>query len=151
MQNKDALLTLQFEAYPHNLKEVRGLVCQHLKAADFGREVADEVVLAVDEACQNIIRHAYQSEQGGLIDLALYLTNNTLSVELVDYAQPCNPDCCVPKPREPLQPGGLGLHFMNELMDSVSYEKPPAGAGNRLVMTKTHNNKNSGNNKRNNE
>jgi sigma-B regulation protein RsbU (phosphoserine phosphatase) len=135
-----ALLNERFKAHPANLKRIREMLCTLLKNKGFSDNFSSDVVLAVDEACQNIIRHAYQFDEQGIIDLTVRLANNELTIELIDYASPVDPECCHPKPRRVLKPGGLGTLFMNKLMDSVAYEcPPPQGVGNKLVMTKSIN------------
>ncbi len=142
MTPSTALLKERFKAQPENLKNIRDSLCTLLKNKGFNKDYSSDVVLAVDEACQNIIRHAYQFDEEGVIDLAVYLANNELSIELIDFASPVDPKCCDPKPRKNLSPGGLGTIFMNQLMDSVAYEcPPPKGVGNKLVMTKSINSK----------
>jgi sigma-B regulation protein RsbU (phosphoserine phosphatase) len=137
MSRLTAIFSERFQAQPANLKKVRDSLCNALKNKGLSDEYTAEVVLAVDEACQNIIRHAYRFDEQGIIDLAVRLANNELVIELIDYAAPVDPRCCQPKPRKELKPGGLGTLFMNQLMDSVGYEcPPPNGVGNKLVMTK---------------
>ncbi len=140
MTTATALLKERFKAQPANLKHIRESLCTLLKNKGFNEDYSSDVVLAVDEACQNIIRHAYNFDEQGVIDLAVYLANNELSIELIDFATPVDPKCCNPKPQKDLVPGGLGTLFMNKLMDSVAYEcPPPEGVGNKLVMTKSIN------------
>ncbi len=130
-----SILHKQFEAQPRNLKQVREELCNLLKKKGFSESSCNDIVLAVDEACQNIIRHAYGFDEHGLIDLGVYLANNVISIELVDFAPTVAPDCCEPKPCDELKPGGLGTLFMSKLMDTVEFEcPPPAGVGNKLVM-----------------
>ncbi|NVJ50775.1 MAG: ATP-binding protein [Gammaproteobacteria bacterium] len=130
------LLAKRFQAQPKHLKCIRDTISETLKQQGFEQNLLDDTVLAVDEACQNIIRHAYSFDQQGIIDLILLLNNNELSAELVDYAKAVDPRCCEPKGcSRPLTPGGLGTLIMNQVMDSVAYEcPPPLGVGNKLIM-----------------
>lgn len=137
MNASQKIIHQRFLAQPKNLKSIRDKLYSSMKDKGFEDDFVSEVVLAVDEACQNIIRHAYRFDEHGEIDLGVYLANNVISVELLDFAEPVDPDCCCPKPQSKLKPGGLGTLFMNKLMDSVAYEcPPPEGVGNKLVMTK---------------
>ncbi|WP_144394959.1 ATP-binding protein [Pleionea sediminis] len=137
MSANQKIIEQRFNAQPKNLKAIRDTLYNSMKTKGFSEECTSDVVLAVDEACQNIIRHAYQFDDSGIIDLGVYLSNNTISVELIDFADPVDPACCVPKAQKELKPGGLGTMFMNKLMDSVEYEcPPPKGTGNKLVMKK---------------
>jgi anti-sigma regulatory factor (Ser/Thr protein kinase) len=112
------------------------------------------VQVAVDEACSNIIEHAYGGE--GLADNArrpgdpcrappptIKCTCRTkpdrLIIELYDHGQPFDPDA-VPKPDlnadlSERHAGGLGVYFIQQLMDAVHFESTP-GQGNTLTLTK---------------
>jgi len=91
--------------------------------------------VAVDEACTNIIRHAYGEQADGIIEVQLEAEPGTCIITLTDYGKPYDPEQVAP-PRlgKALGPGGLGLYFMRTLMDEVTYT--PSGSGNRLVMFK---------------
>ena len=97
------------------------------------------VQMAVDEACSNIIEHAYGGENRGAIDCTCRLSDDGLTVTLRDYGRTFNPKK-VPDPdlHASLQDrtgGGLGLFFMRQLMDEVHFEFTP-GSGNLLTMVK---------------
>lgn len=94
---------------------------------------------AVDEACSNIIDHAYGGETSEMIELASTVTKDTLIITLRDHGNPFNPDL-VPIPNKhvrlkDVKEGGLGLYFMHQLMDEVRFEFSP-GSGNILTMIK---------------
>ena len=94
--------------------------------------------MAVDEACTNIIEHAYGGEDKGDIHITTHSEGDTFTITLIDHGAPFDPDS-VPPPRiDPdltkLEPGGLGLHLMRKLMDSVSFSF--AEEENKLVMVK---------------
>ncbi|HEY0915259.1 MAG TPA: ATP-binding protein, partial [Solimonas sp.] len=114
----------------------RHLVADIAGKAGMAAETAQELVLAVDEACQNIIRHGYRDHVGGRIDLSMRRIAGRLTVELVDFAPPVKQDECKGRSLEDLRPGGLGTSFMSALTDSMKYLRPPRGAGNRLALSK---------------
>jgi anti-sigma regulatory factor (Ser/Thr protein kinase) len=94
--------------------------------------------LAVDEACTNIIEHGYEGEGRGNIDLTCSPAPGELTITIIDYAKPFDPDA-VPEPTlnaslEDMQIGGLGVYFMRQVMDAVefSYEN----GNNKLVLVK---------------
>ncbi|HIJ64040.1 MAG TPA: ATP-binding protein [Rhodospirillaceae bacterium] len=105
-------------------------------AAGCPPEMAEEVVLAVDEACQNIIRHAYRGDGEIVLEIRL-AAERRLEILLIDFAAPVDPGRIVPRPLDELRPGGLGTHFIRSVMEEVSYLPPPPGAGNFLRMTRT--------------
>ncbi len=118
------------------LKIVRRLVQAAAREAGAGVAWAQELVLAVDEACQNIIRHGYRDNVDGRIEFTIRRRGRQLEVELVDYAPKAEASACRGRRLDEVKPGGLGTHFMHALTDHVQFRPPPQGAGNRLVLTK---------------
>lgn len=99
-------------------------------------EEVDKGVLAVNEACMNIIQHAYKPTEAGEIILEIYKNDEEILFRLTDFAQPV--DVCTIKGRnwDDIRPGGLGVHFMCEGMDEIKYRHLPGGTGNILEMKK---------------
>jgi serine/threonine-protein kinase RsbW len=110
-------------------------------AADAGLDsnAAYAVELAVDEACTNIIEHAYGGEGRGDIIITCEASPTGLTVILQDYGKPFNPDKIpVPNPKASLskvQPRGAGLFLIRKMMDEVHFEFSKE-KGNRLTMVK---------------
>lgn len=96
----------------------------------------DRVVLAVNEACMNIIQHGYKDDNTGEIVLEIFAGAGQVLFRLTDFAPPM--DACKIKGRDwdDVRPGGLGVHFICECMDDIKYRHLPDGAGNILEMTK---------------
>ena len=118
------------------------MLCPPLhRAAAIGEErgTIEDVVLAIDEACQNIIRHAYGGETDKEIVLNLEQDGKKLVVSLRDYAQEVGVDCMKFRDLAEVRPGGLGCHFIQEVMDEVSLGRPTEGRGNLLRMVKQMN------------
>lgn len=130
------LVAQSIPAQVGQLKIVRRLVEAAAREVGAGADWAQELVLAVDEACQNIIRHGYKACPDGRIEFSIRRRRDTLEVELVDYAPKTGAEKCRGRALEDLKPGGLGTYFMHALTDLVQFAKPPAGAGNRLLLTK---------------
>lgn len=104
------------------------------------------IELVCDEACTNIIEHAYSGEDKGIIQVSWQVVENHFVMTFHDQGQPFNPDQ-VPIPHPPpdatatqqeifdnLQVGGLGIHFMRKLMDDVQFNFDEKG--NTLVLIK---------------
>jgi len=97
------------------------------------------VELAVDEACSNIIEHAYGVDNGGEIECTCEAEDDRLTVILRDHGEPFDP-ATVTRPdlssgieKRPL--GGLGVYLMRQLMEDVRFEAR-GEAGNLLTMVK---------------
>lgn len=96
------------------------------------------VQTAVDEACTNIIKHAY-SGKGGIISISCELQHNDIVITIRDYGKPFDIDSVMPPdleaPLEQRRIGGLGMYLMRKLMDDISYDFN-AQNGNKLIMRK---------------
>ena len=121
-----------------HLSGIRHFVGETCEALGVPERVQYELELAVDEACTNIIEHAY-CEKGGKIEIKIDAVEEGVRVIVRDWGRPFDPES-VPCPdiNAPLEQrpiGGVGLFLMRELMDKVEFEFD-ANAGNTLTMTK---------------
>ncbi|HIJ37720.1 MAG TPA: SpoIIE family protein phosphatase [Rhodospirillaceae bacterium] len=129
------LFASRFKASPEGLCELRQRVEAAAGAAGCSAESAAEVVLAVDEAVQNILRHAYHGEGDVYLEIRV-VAEEGLEIQLIDFAAPVDVSQIGPRPIDKLRPGGLGTHFIRTIMDQVCFLPAPEGAGNLLRMTK---------------
>lgn len=125
----------RFVAEARALKLIRALVAERLRDSGCGEACVQDVVLAVDEACQNIIRHAYAGRSGDIV-VEIRRDGDRVIVRLLDFAPPVDVARVHPRPLDELRPGGLGTHLMRETMDEVSFLPPPPGVGNLLQLVK---------------
>lgn len=128
-----------------SLSPLRLAVDHAARAAGLAESDAADVVLAVDEACQNVLRHGYGGQPGDIhLEIRRLETHNKdqrsesarLEILLIDFAPPADPAKIEPRNLDDLRPGGLGTHFMRAVMDEVAFLPPPEGAGNLLRMSK---------------
>lgn len=121
------------------LNAVRGLVRGYLATAGITGERADCVVLAMDEACANSIRHSYGGCKDRRIELTVRSEPGGIVFVLRDDGLPAEPDRCKKKESaarpdgKTLQPGGLGVQLIHQVFDEVTYE-PGQKSGNRVTM-----------------
>jgi len=86
-----------------------------------------DVNVAVDEACTNIIEHAYSPDEEGTIEIRCKaLDDNKAAVSIKDHGKPFDQTRPVvvdtTSSLEERRPGGLGLFFIRELVDEIYYE-----------------------------
>ncbi|HTH18197.1 MAG TPA: SpoIIE family protein phosphatase [Magnetospirillum sp.] len=124
-----------FPARPERLCDIRHAVAETASRLGCPEPLVNDVVLAVDEACQNIIRHAYGGT-GGDIVVQLGREDQRLVVRLIDFAAPVDRAKICSRALDDIRPGGLGTHLMRSIMDEVAFVPPPPGAGNMLQMVK---------------
>ena len=114
-------------------KELRQILTQ----SGWEKKTTEEILLAVDEALTNIIRHAYQGKPGKMT-VSVSAADDKIEIILEDQGVKFDPTQ-VPSPELPRhKPGGLGVHFIRTIMDQMIYEEQdPAGNRLRLIKHKT--------------
>lgn len=130
------LFKLRVPAHANRLKLVRAAVAEAAALCGCNPTCAGDVVLAVDEACQNVVRHAYGTDASGDMVVELSRAGDRLEIMLVDFAPPVDPTRIKSRDLTELRPGGLGTHFIRAIMDEAEFCDPPNGAGNCLRMSK---------------
>jgi serine/threonine-protein kinase RsbW len=119
-------LTLHFLRkldYLHLTAGVARLVCETIKEPALPGNFADEVELAVSEACTNAIRHVAGDDELGRVGISFQVSETHLVVEVKDQGTGFDIDE-VPLPEFDKHPeGGYGLYIIRTVMDEVQYLK----------------------------
>ncbi len=132
----EVLLERRFAAHAEQLRGVRSAIRQTLDALGVEPHLRDRLVLAIDEACANIIRHGYGPHCEGDIHLRVLRDGPMLSFELTDAA-PCVDVAKIrAKPLGECRCGGFGIALIDEIMDDWRIDPIPGGQGNRLILRK---------------
>jgi len=123
---------------PRMLCAIRGLIRGYTKNLGLAAERAEEVVLAVDEACTNSMRHSYEGRTDGLLEITLRSDAEAIEIVLRDRGRPAPKELVKPGGSSPvnagtLKPGGLGLQLIRRVFDGVSF-RPGREKGNCLLM-----------------
>ena len=124
---------LAFTSESCQLADVRRRARDFLTAAGFNECGAELLVLGLDEACTNIIRHAYE-HQSKPVRLELERLADRVRITLRDYGRSCNPERIHSRALEDIRPGGVGVHIIRQTYDHVHDEPMPRGT--RLVLEK---------------
>jgi len=128
-------VVLSIPSNPEHMKLVRGLMSAAAEVVGFKKPDINCLCLAVDEACTNIIRHAYDGQPDRRIEIRVAMCDDCLEVRLRDYGRKVPPEEIKPRDLKDIRPGGLGVHFMREIMDEVVYDTS-VDVGTELRMTK---------------
>jgi len=128
-------IRISINSDPVYLKVLRAAMDEIADLAGFSRKECAKIILAVDEACSNVIRHAYHNVEGQPIYVTCRITPIKLEIVIVDLGEPADIKSIKPRPLDELRPGGLGVHIIRTVMDEVHYENL-AKIGNRLIMAK---------------
>lgn len=124
------------------LAHVRDFVSSVIQEVNVPQAVAGDIILAVDEACTNIIKHAYKFDPNGDIKIKIKYSAKKIAVQIRDHGASFSPET-IPTPDlkkyfEEKRVGGLGMYLMKSLMDDVHY-KTVAGKYNQVLLTKNLN------------
>lgn len=132
--------TLQFAAKFEYLDEIRDFVGGIARSGGFSDKDVYNIQLASDEAASNIIEHAYENTNNGVLEISCGLKGDAITIILVDHGESFDPSN-VPAPNveadlSDRQIGGLGLYLMRKLMDEVRYEADTKNNRNSLTLIK---------------
>lgn len=130
------------ETFPgryESLEKICDFVTQAAENAELDESGVYACQLAVDEACTNIIEHAYGGEDRGDINCTCKVDEDKITIVLRDWGQPFDPEEIAPPnpnlPLEDVQSGGAGLFLIRKLMDEVRF-RFSGKRGNTLTLVK---------------
>jgi len=128
-----------FVVHSSNLKEVRIFSREVFEKINLPQEQKDELVLAIAEAAQNIVKHAYKDveETKDKMQIKISFKNNQLEIGFFDKGKPVIPENIQHRKLDDIKPGGLGTFFIKQIMDEAVFKKDRKGWVNHLVLTKT--------------
>jgi serine/threonine-protein kinase RsbW len=120
-------ILIRLRSDPSELAPARHAVENLAAEIGFDTETAGKIGLCVNEAMANIIRHAYSGRIDQPIELSAEPVEGGLKILLRDWGNGVDPSSLPPKPHDPLQPGGLGLICLREMMDEVHFQPQKPG------------------------
>ena len=118
------------------LKPLRAFIREFSIKLGCNKEALNGLVLAINEACMNIIQHAYNGQNDNEIIIEFWKDEAQLIIKILDTASMVDVEKIKSRALEDVRPGGLGVHIINQVMDKVEYKNRPDMQGNMLVMTK---------------
>ncbi len=135
---------ISFRVYsnPELLCVVRSMIQKFTEVMGFAEQECRSITRAVDESVTNIIRHAYRNRPNRPIEIGCRRvkirfakgSREGLEVLLVDHGRAWDPTRQRVRPLDEVRPGGLGLHFIRQAMDTVEYKR--RGGANRLRLVR---------------
>lgn len=142
MSRGNLLLRMELRSDPEMLCAVRGALAHLTEKLGFPEAECRAVVLAVDEALTNIIRHAYGGQTEQPIEASFRrisldedaLRGEALEIVLEDRGPAVDREKLCGRPLEEVRPGGLGLHFIRQSMDRVEFRR--SNGRNQLHLVK---------------
>ena len=127
----------EFKVSSANLKVIRNFARELFEKVDELNDYKDDLVLALAEAAQNIIKHAYKSkETEDSMRVLIIYNDKILTIELFDKGEPVIPENIKPRNLDDVRVGGLGTFFIGQIMDEVIFKTSKVDWINHLTMTK---------------
>ena len=102
------------------------------------KSLKDELVLAIAEAAQNIVKHAYKDSPDTEDKMVVQISckDNKLQIGFYDMGTPVDPGKVKHREIDNVKPGGLGTFFIQQIMDAVEFKDGKKPWINHLVLTK---------------
>ena len=121
-----------------SLKEVRVFCREVFEKLHIQEDLKEELVLAIAEAAQNIVKHAFKNSANPteLMVVQISCENNKLQIAFYDRGTPVDPKKVKHREIDNVKPGGLGTFFIQEIMDAVEFKDGKKPWINHLVLTK---------------
>ena len=121
-----------------SLKDVRSFSREVFEKFKINEELREELVLAIAEAAQNIVKHAYKDDPDtkDIMVVQISCKDNKLQIGFYDMGQPVDPGKVKHREIDNVKPGGLGTFFIQQIMDAVEFKDGKKPWINHLVLTK---------------
>ncbi len=127
------LIKISVPSHPKYLSVIRavtGRLCQIFKIED---QTLEDIKLAIDEACTNVIKHAYKGDTSQKIVIKFIVKKNIFQVIIEDKGIKAHNDVLKGRDLDDVRPGGLGVHFIKKVFDTVEFDEKKKN-GNRLIL-----------------
>ena len=121
-----------------SLKDVRSFSREVFEKFKINEDLREELVLAIAEAAQNIVKHAYKNDPQTDDKMVVQISckDNKLQIGFYDMGTPVDPNKVKHREIDNVKPGGLGTFFIQEIMDAVEFKDGKKPWINHLVLTK---------------
>lgn len=121
-----------------SLKDVRSFSREVFEKFNIQEDLREELVLAIAEAAQNIVKHAYKDfpDTEDRMAVSISCENNKLEISFFDKGKPVEKSKVKHRAIDDVKPGGLGTFFIQQIMDSIQFQEGKEPWINHLVLTK---------------
>ena len=103
---------------------IRGLCRQALEHLRIDRDIIDEITLALNEACANVVQHAGPHDD---YEVRVDIDDERCRIQVTDQGEGFDPSLLVEQGPEGLLDGGSGLRLMRALVDTLQFEQDHEG------------------------
>ena len=124
-----------------SLKDVRSFCREVFDKLQIHQDLKEELVLAIAEAAQNIVKHAYKNEKtDDKMEIKISVSDGHLEIGFFDKGRPVEKDKIRHRKIDDIKPGGLGTFFIQQIMDAVVFKEGEKPWINHLILSKNLNN-----------
>ena len=121
-----------------SLKDVRSFCREVFEKLHIDQNLKDELVLAIAEAAQNIVKHGYKGVDSTTdkMQIKISMKDSELEIGFFDKGKAVVPENVQHRKLDDIKPGGLGTFFIKQIMDAAVFKKDEKGWVRHLVLTK---------------
>ena len=129
---------IDFFVNSSSLKDVRSFSRDVFSKLELDQDLKDELVLAIAEAAQNIVKHAYKDieDTSDKMEITISLKDDELEIGFFDKGRAVDQNNVRHRKIDDIKPGGLGTFFIQQIMDAVVFKEGEKPWINHLVLTK---------------
>ncbi len=122
-------------SHPKYLGMIRDVTTRFCGLCGTDEATTANIRLAVDEACSNVIRHGYRGDTSRRIIVKYGIAGDRIRIAVEDDGRRARLREMKGRDLDDVRPGGLGMHFIHRVFDSVSYDHRKR-KGNRLLLVR---------------
>jgi serine/threonine-protein kinase RsbW len=124
--NDNEIIRIKIPSHPKYISRLRNIVGEVCEKLDFDHEKAQGLKLAVNEAVNNIIQHAYEGKTNKSIFVFFYLFSDRLEIAIRDYGKKVSPDQIKSRDLDDVKDHGIGVFLMEQFADEIAYDFTPS-------------------------
>lgn len=127
------MAVIRVQSHPRYLSVVRAVTGRMGELCGMSASAIEDVKLAVDEACSNVIRHAYGGDTARSITVRFRTSRGCFEVIIEDNGLKAHPELIAGRSLDEVRPGGLGIHLIRRAFDTFAFDDSRK-RGNRLRL-----------------
>ena len=134
----DIVQEKRFLVRSSSLKDIRSFAREVFDKLSLNNEIKEEIVLAIAEAAQNIVKHGYKGVDSTTdkMQIKISMKDSELEIGFFDKGKAVVPENVQHRKLDDIKPGGLGTFFIKQIMDAAVFKKDEKGWVNHLILTK---------------
>jgi len=122
-------------SHPKYLSVIRATTITFGKLYGIREAELEDIKLAIDEACANVIKHAYKGDTTKKFIVKYKIEKNVFTIIIEDNGLKADIEFIQGRDLNDIRPGGLGIHFIRKVFDGFRFDDHKK-KGNRLILTK---------------